>query len=428
MKKEIINHLDTDLYKETLDNGLLVYICPIKKHDAHASLVTKYGSDAREFIPRGKKEFIKIPEGTAHFLEHKMFETENGEDPMVLYSNNGASSNAYTSSNVTRYYFTGASHFFENLKILLDCITTPYFTKENIKKEQGIITQEINTGNDNPGQRIYYLANENLFVNHPHKETTAGTSETISKLTPEILYDCYNTFYHPSNMYLVITGNVDPNKTIKFVKDYYKDKKYPKPETIKIKKYTEPNKVKTKMKEIQMDITNKILTIAYKVKIDNKREKFLTNLYLLIYLDILFSEMSPLFDENHKDKNILTHIGYFIENVDDYIIIYFDTEVINDEDILDKINKEINKKEFSEEDFNLLVKNIVKSAILSTENVNVMANLIVNQELTYGKFYNDLYDIYKNLNYHDCKEFIQSLDFSYYTKGIIKSLDKKHKI
>ena len=424
MKKEEINHLDTDLYKETLDNGLLVYICPIKKHDAHASLVTKYGSDTIEFIPRGKNEYIKIPEGTAHFLEHKMFETENGEDPMVLYSNNGAMSNAYTSSNVTRYYFTGASHFFENLKILLDCITKPYFTVENIEKEQGIITQEINTGNDNPGQRIYYLANENLFIDHPHKNTTAGTSKSISTLTPEILYDCYNTFYHPDNMYLVITGNVDPKKTIKYIKDYYKDKKYSKKEAIKIKKYNEPNRVKIRKKEIKMDITNKLLTIAYKVKICDKRELFLTNLYILIYLDILFSEMSSLFDENYKDKNILSHISYFIENVDDYVIIYFDTEVMESEKILDKINMEINKKDFSKEDFDLLVKNIVKSAILATENVSVMANLIVNQELTYGKFYNNLYDIYKSLDYEDCLKFIQSLDFSNYTVGVIKSLDK----
>ena len=217
MRKYEIKGLDTYIYKEVLDNGLLVYICPMEKNDAHASLVTKFGSDVLEFIPRGKNDYIKIPEGTAHFLEHKMFEMENGMDPMILYSNNGASSNAYTSSKVTRYYFTGASHFFENLKILLDCLNNPYFTKENIKKEQGIIGEEINTSLDNPAARIYYLANKNLFETHPHKNPVLGTKESISKLTESILYDTYNTFYHPSNMYLVITGKVDPKKTIEFV-------------------------------------------------------------------------------------------------------------------------------------------------------------------------------------------------------------------
>ena len=115
MEKIKLNGLDLDIYKDKLDNGLLVYICPMEKHDTHASIVTKYGNDILEFVPRGKDEFITIPPGTAHFLEHKMFATEDGIDPMILFSNNGASSNAYTPSNVTRYYFTGASHFYENL-------------------------------------------------------------------------------------------------------------------------------------------------------------------------------------------------------------------------------------------------------------------------------------------------------------------------
>ena len=423
MRKYEIQGLDTNIYKETLENGLLVYICPLNKNDAHASLVTKFGSDVLEFIPRGKKEYIKIPEGTAHFLEHKMFEMENGIDPMILYSNNGASSNAYTSSNVTRYYFTGASHFFENLKILLDCLNNPYFTKENIKKEQGIIGEEINTSLDNPSSRIYYLANKNLFKTHPHKNPVLGTKESINKLTENILYDTYNTFYHPSNMYLVITGKVDPKQTIKFIKDYYKNIEILNKDKIKTKKYKEPEKVFCNKKEEKMDITNKFLAQSYKVKVPHKRNKFLTNLYILLYLDILFSEISPLFNENHNDKNILTHVGYFTEEVDDYIIIHFDTEVIDSEDILTKIDKEINKKEFTEEDFNLILKNILKSTLMATEDVLNMAHIIVNQELNYDKFYTDFYNIYKNLKYKDCIEFIKTLDFSNKTIGIIKSLD-----
>lgn len=423
MKKQKLNNLDLDIYKETLDNGLLVYICPIDKNDTHASIVTKYGSDTLEFKPRGKDKFITIPAGTAHFLEHKMFETENGPDPMMLFSNNGASSNAYTSSDVTRYYFTGASHFYENLKILLDCITSPYFTEENIKKEQGIINQEINSGLDNPAQRLYYLANKNLFINHPHQNTVIGTKDSIGKLTKETLYDCFNTFYHPSNMYLVITGKVDPEKAINFIKDYYKTKTFKENEKIKVKKYSEPENVLNEKAEEKMDVTNKFLTTAYKVKVPNENN-FLENIYVLIYLDILFSEISNFYNKNHKDKNILTQVGYFTEFIDDYIIIHFDTEVIDNEDILKKIDKEINKKEFTEEDFNLIVKNVVKSVLLTTENVEGMAHLIVNQELKYGQFYNDFYDISKNLNYNDCKKLINSLDFSNKVVGIIKNFDK----
>ncbi len=421
MKKVKLKGLELDVYKGKLDNGLLVYICPMEKHDTHASIVVRYGNDVLEFVPRGKNDFTKIPPGTAHFLEHKMFATEEGLDPMILFSNNGASSNAYTSSNVTRYYFTGASHFYDNLKILLDCITTPYFTKENIEKEQGIIEQEIKAGFDDPGHMAYFLACKSLFKSHPHKYPVAGYVDSIKKLTPEMLYDCYNTFYHPDNMYLVITGNVDPDEAFAFVQNYYQGCNFMAHAEIKVKQYAEKGQVAIKKAVETMDITKKILTINYKVKVDNtKCEKFFTNLYLLIYLDILFSEMSDLYDENHHDKNILRQIEYYIENVEDYVAIYFDIEVIDDEGVLKKINDTINQKEFTEEDFKLISKNLVKSAILSTENVNGVANLIVNQELLYDKFHTDFYDKYKNLSYQDCKEFIESLDFSNYSIGIIK--------
>ena len=207
------------VYIEKLENGLTVMLIPKNTtNKKYAIWGTHFGSIDNHFIMPNTKEEVYVPDGVAHFLEHKMFEMENGEDPMTLYSNNGASSNAYTTSNVTRYYFTGATHFYENLQILFDCITNPYFTEENIKKEQGIITQEINSGLDDPDQAIYYLANKNLFIDHPHQYMIAGTVDSISKLTPEILYDCYNTFYHPSNMYVVITGNVDVKKTINFIK------------------------------------------------------------------------------------------------------------------------------------------------------------------------------------------------------------------
>lgn len=421
MKKQKINNLNLDLYEEILENGLLVYICPMKKNNIHASLATRYGSDILDFKPRFKDELITIPEGTAHFLEHKMFVTEDGSDSMVLYSNNGASSNAYTTSNVTRYYFTGASHFYENLKILLDCLTTALFTKENIEKEIGIITQEINSGLSDPGQRIYYLANKNLFVNHPRKYSVAGTEKSIKQLTKETLYDCFETFYNPSNMYLVITGNVNPDQTIKFVKEYFKNKPNKNKDKIEIKKYDEPEYVNKKQSTETMDVVGKYLTIAYKIKQNKESNRFKENMYLLIYLDSLFSEISQMYSDNHKDKNILNDLEYFTEEIDGYFLIYFFIEVENKTNILNKINKKLNEKKLSKEDFDLIVKNVLKAALLSTENIESMANLIVNYELVYGKFYPNFYEILKTLDYEEYKEFITNLDLSNYVKGIIEN-------
>ena len=131
MEKKTFNHLDLDIYEEVLDNGLRIFVCPIDKHEIHASMTTLYGSEVLEFKPRGQDKYIKIPEGTAHFLEHKMFAKEDGIDPMTVFERNGAATNAYTSMHITRYYYTGPGKCFENLENLLDCVSKPYFTDKN---------------------------------------------------------------------------------------------------------------------------------------------------------------------------------------------------------------------------------------------------------------------------------------------------------
>lgn len=418
MAKEKLKHLDLDIYKETLSNGLTIYICPMNRNDTHASISTKFGNDILEFKPIGKKDFITIPTGTAHFLEHKMFAKEDGPDPMSVFAANGAYSNAYTSSKITRYYFTGASHFYENLKTLLDCITKPYFTKENIAKEQGIIGQEIKAGLDDPGHMLYFTAIKGIFNNHPHKFPVFGYQNTIDKLTEEILYDTYNTFYHPSNMFMTITGNVDYDKAMTFIKNYFKEKNYQDNFKIIQKKYNEPTKVSIERQEVNMDVTNKLMTLSYKLKPDF--DKFKSRTYLYIYLNMLFGPVSDFYNENFKDKNSLTDVTYYLESVDDFLIINFDIEVLENEKIITKIDKLLSSKKLKEEDFNLFIKNILNDLILTTENVLNMANLITNQVIEYNDFYTNIYEKYQKLNYNEFKEYINSLDFTNHTLSIIK--------
>lgn len=417
MIKEKLINLDLDIYKETLDNGLLVYICPMNRHDVHASISTKFGNDILDFKPIGKTEYLTIPTGTAHFLEHKMFAKEDGPDPMSVFASNGAYSNAYTSSKVTRYYFTGASHFYENLKTLLDCITKPYFTKENIAKEQGIIAQEIKAGLDDPEHALYFAALQGVFKNHPHKYPVFGYLNTISKLNKEILYDTYNTFYHPSNMFMVITGNVNPEKTINYIKEYFHNKKYPEKQKIEKKHYNEPKIVSKEKNQISMDVTNKLLTFSYKLK--PNYDRFKSRTYLLIYLNTLFGSISNFYDENFKDKNSLSDVSFYLESVDDYLIAHFDVEVLDKEDIIAKIDKLINTKQVNKETFNLFIKNVLNDLILTTENVLSMANLIVNQIIEYNDFDAKIYDKYQKLNFEEYKEYINSLDFKNHTLSII---------
>ena len=218
MNKEYFQQLDETLYKETLPNGLDVYILPKKGFSkTFVTFTTNYGSIDREFIPLGKDEPVVVPDGIAHFLEHKMFEKEEG-DVFQKFSEKGASANAFTSFTRTAYLFSSTDHVLDNTKTLLDFVQQPYFTEQTVEKEKGIIGQEITMYDDQPDWRLYFGTIENMYKEHPVKIDIAGTIETISHITAEHLYECYNTFYHPSNMVLFVVGAVNPEEMMNFIK------------------------------------------------------------------------------------------------------------------------------------------------------------------------------------------------------------------
>lgn len=203
--------------------GLDVYVIPKELGTYYALFGTKYGSIDRTFKREGDKDFITVPDGIAHFLEHKLFENEDGVDTFARYAKYGASANAYTSSDKTAYLFSCTENFDESLEILLDFVSHPYFTKETVEKEQGIIGQEIRMYEDNPNWRVYFNLLRALYHNHTVRIDTAGTVESIAKITPEILYDCYNTFYNPGNMVLCVSGKVTPEQVEKICDNVLKE-------------------------------------------------------------------------------------------------------------------------------------------------------------------------------------------------------------
>ena len=187
MKKNHMKHFDLDLYQETLPNGLLINVIPKSGNNIYATFVTKYGSFDNCLIPHGKKNIYEAPMGVAHFLEHKVFEQKDGEDPFAFYTKNGADANASTSYLRTSYLFSGPSYVEENLEYLLDFVQDPYFTDENVEKEKGIIEQEIKMYEDIPYWKLYEKNLFNTFFNHPLRYPIAGTVESISKITKEDL-------------------------------------------------------------------------------------------------------------------------------------------------------------------------------------------------------------------------------------------------
>ena len=212
-KKEYYETLNETVYSATHKSGLKVIL--IKKpgfKKSYATFSTKYGSVNTEFVVPGESETTKVIDGIAHFLEHKVFEQPDGSNAFNDFSKYGADANAFTSFGVTNYLFSCTDYFYENLEILLNFVQSPYFTEENVEKEKGIIAQEIRMYEDDAEQTCMYNCLEAMYEKHPVRINIAGSVEEIMKTTPELLYKCYNTFYHPSNMALILVGDLDENK------------------------------------------------------------------------------------------------------------------------------------------------------------------------------------------------------------------------
>ena len=217
--------LDERILHVKHSSGLDVYVLPKKGFSKYYAIYgTDYGSIDNEFIVPGESGKTKVPDGIAHYLEHKMFEQSSGGNAFDLFAGTGASSNAFTSFDLTAYLFTCTDKFYENLDILLGFVNDPYFTEENVAKEQGIIGQEIRMYDDDPDWRVFFNALGAMFKNHPVKIDIAGTVESIAKITPEVLYKCYNTFYAPSNMALVLVGDIDIERAMECVQRVLGDK------------------------------------------------------------------------------------------------------------------------------------------------------------------------------------------------------------
>ncbi|WP_227935868.1 EF-P 5-aminopentanol modification-associated protein YfmH [Alkalihalobacillus deserti] len=309
MKPVQFSQVEETLYHEKLDNGLDVYILPKKGFNkTFATFTTKYGSIDQKFTPFGKEESVQVPDGIAHFLEHKMFEDEEG-DIFQDFSKQGASANAFTSFTRTAYLFSSTTNVEKNLETLLDFVQHPYFTEESVEKEKGIINQEITMYDDNPDWRAYFGVIENMFHNHPVKIDIAGTIESISHITKDLLYSCYETFYHPANMLLFVIGPVDPEEVMTQVKRNQSQKKFSKLKEIQRFFDEEPDTVAKERNVITMPVQTPKCLMGFKEKgaLRQGNELLKRELSLNVILDLMFGQSSDnyqaLFDEGLIDDS-----------------------------------------------------------------------------------------------------------------------------
>lgn len=312
MEKIEFTQLAETLYHETLDNGLEVYLLPKDGfHKTYATFTTKYGSIDNKFVPIGEDDFIAVPDGIAHFLEHKLFEKEHG-DVFQDFSKQGASANAFTSFTRTAYLFSSTSNVEKNLETLMDFVQAPYFTEKTVEKEKGIIGQEITMYEDNADWRAYFGLIESMYHHHPVKIDIAGTIDSISKVTKDLLYTCYETFYHPSNMLLFVVGPMNMEEMMGFIKDNQAKKTFKEQEEIQRKFDEEPATVSEKKKVLKMNVhTSKCMVGIKESKPTKQGEELLKHeLTVNILLDLLFGKSSDHYQELYGDGLIDETFAY----------------------------------------------------------------------------------------------------------------------
>lgn len=275
-------------------SGLKILVYPKKNYAAtYAVFGTRYGSIDTEFRLNGEEKFTCVPEGIAHFLEHKLFESED-LDAFERYAKTGASANAYTSFDKTCYLFRCTGKFQESLEILLDFVTHPYFTEKTVQKEQGIIGQEIQMCRDEAGWEALFSLLRAMYKTHPVRIDIAGTVESIAEITPELLYKCYETFYNFSNMVLCVAGNVTPDEVLSVADRLLKPQK---PIQIERKFHREPREVAESYTEETLSVAFPIFSLGFKEAVETPERSLREILISDIILEAVAGKTSAFYSE-----------------------------------------------------------------------------------------------------------------------------------
>ena len=412
---EIVENLKVKekLYKEKLENGLTVMIVP--KPGLQKKYIiwgTNYGSNDSKFIVPGEKGVTTVPDGVAHFLEHKLFEQENGTNSLDVLTALGVNANAYTTNNHTAYLYECTDRFYEALDEFMDYVQHPYFTDQNVEKEKGIIGQEIMMYDDYPEWVVYQNALNAMYYNNPVKLDVTGTIETINKIDKEILYKCYNTFYNPSNMAMVICGDFEPEKILQEVQ-----KRLIKKESngeIKRIYPEEPENIVQEKIEKKMDVSMPLFVIGIKDKEPEQAERVKKHITIEILLNIIIGQSSNLYKELYNSGQMYSVPSLDYEFAKNYAHILITGQAKNPEQILEKFQKEVEKIKqngINEQDFNRYKKMIYGSYVKEYDEVGSICRMF-------------LADFFKGINSFDYIEEINTINIDY-AKQILEEVFKK---
>ncbi len=396
------------VYIEKLENGLTIMLVPKETtNKKYVMWATHFGSIDNHFIMPETKEEVYVPDGVAHFLEHKMFEQPNGTNSLDTLMALGVDANAYTTNNHTAYLFETTEHFIEALNELMDYVQHPYFTDQNVEKEKGIIGQEIGMYDDDPGWQLYMNALDCLYKENAIKIDIAGTVESISKIDKDVLYKCYNTFYHPSNMVMVICGNFKPEEMLEEIKKRLIEK--PKQGEIKRIYAMQENDIHKPYKETSMEVSMPLFMIGFKDSLEQEN-KVQKHIAIEILMNMFIGKSSPLYQKLYQEGILLAQPDLDYEFTNDYAHVLISGQSKNPQKIQEELLKEIQKQkeQFDEEHFERMKKKVYGDYVVEYNNISDIARILLS-------------DYFKGINSFDYIEQFQTVTAEY-TKQILQEV------
>lgn len=383
-EKKYIESLDETIYSAVHSTGLRIFVIPKKGFSkTYAIFGTKFGSINNRFIPLGSDKDITVPDGVAHFLEHKLFEQPDGSNAFDLFSKYGANANAFTTFTNTCYLFSCTKYFDECFEHLLSYVQMPHFTDENIEKEQGIIAQEIRMYDDEGDWVVMFNMLKALYSNNPVRIDIAGTVESIAEIDKEVLYNCYNTYYNPANMVVTVAGDVEPEKVFEIVDKTVKATQYGKVTSIYPE---EPKEICQKYIEAKSLVSKPLFQIGFK---DNNlktgQELLRREIALKILLKLIAGRSSAFFKENYDSGLINDTFETDVMTELAFSCVSFGGECDTPEVFKDKLFETLDKfrkNGFDENEFNRIKKAFYGSFIRTFNNVESIGNLICRNMLS----------------------------------------------
>ena len=372
------------LYIEKMENGLTVMFVPktgIQKK--YMIWGTNYGSNDNKFIVPGESEETEVPNGVAHFLEHKLFEQPNGTNSLDTLTALGVNANAFTTNDHTAYLFECTNNFYPAMDELMDYVQHPYFTDENVEKEKGIIGQEIKMYDDYPDWKVYLNALKIMYHKNPIKIDVAGTVETISHIDKEILYKCYKTFYHPSNMIMVIVGDFEPEKIFEEVKKRLVEN-INKGEIKRINPTEEESIVESRIED-KFEVSMPLYTIGIKDKLETDKRKLVKkDLAIEILLNIILGKSSETYQKLYKEGIIFGEQGLSYEYGREYAHILISGQSTNPDKVYEKFKntvKQLKENGINQKDFERLKKMVYGRYIREYNDVSDIARMFLTDAL-----------------------------------------------